>query len=45
MCQGCHVESVMTAAVIVYSAESDVTSVGGGGTTSAKTLQECQIPH
>ena len=34
----------MTVAVI-WSAESYVTSVGGGGTNGVETLQECQIPH
>ena len=33
----------MTVAVI-RSAGSDVTSVGGGGTTGVETLQEYQIP-
>ena len=36
--------TVMTVAV-VRSDESDVTSVGGGGTTGVETLQKCQIPH
>ena len=35
---------LLTVAVI-RSAESDVTSVGGGGTNGVDTLQECQIPH
>ena len=36
--------SVMTVALI-RSVGSDVTSVGGGGTTDVETLQECQILH
>ena len=30
---------------VIRCAESDVTSVGGGGSTGVEALQECLIPH